>query len=850
MKSIAPQSRKRRALQFAVLREQVQIATSLPSSYPLITSTSIMTSMQRTPITHPQQQQQQQLGNENKCPNNTPLTNDKSKTGMVAKMAILFDQSNARNKRVREVDFGGKKRFKCAALVAKDTISPKETTEPKMVIDKASSSSETSSPVEEAPILPLTPNETPLSQLHTTNANNDVLRERRRKIMLQERRMEKVLSQKSAEKSAIEDGASTVALGGTLEEGASVVAAKVEVSKTESVALGAMHQQSKVQRQATVNITLQPSHDDSTPSQSFTMTSRVLLFALALFEVQQHCTTTSNLLAAILQCVSSCFGSVLSWFDTALMQSDNGLFFRVVLEFRQASVAWFREVVFPWRNALHVAFVLAFMIRGFTNALASVRALQRPTPSFDDKKRHQLKCVVLFVTIASCWMMVLPLFHTCNHYKKGKSTQFCFFVEASKNVISAPRYSTIDIIVIKLYKMMHLVVKRTIKGHVMKQLYRAFINPFRFHGRLKKLFTIIRWAKFLAPLIGTCNKLRGHILDMSQKKRQHSTSKTARRMWKEVLDALSTQTKSERAALLIQKSFRERRENKAKRRYELLVTNRNNGEVTHQIRKKLKEERTLSKSKLAKFEVLDNQRELRRQVSQDERANITKYNEAKRKEKKRLLLSPKTAFAVVWKCVAISCVVLEISQILFAPVLSGELGKMPLDKFISAILFASPCESKKPRTNATPSIMFPAIDDLDRYLCTNSSLKQNWLVAVHILASILVLFTNTVFFLDVLVTFLTGELTSSGKLVPKPFFARYILPGIGLQLIVNPTMVELSGLFKRAVNYANAVGPSLCSQLLVTCFPMVSHCYDCLLDIVFDFVERQNKILLRRPIFD
>jgi hypothetical protein len=146
--------------------------------------------------------------------------------------------------------------------------------------------------------------------------------------------------------------------------------------------------------------------------------------------------------------------------------------------------------------------------------------------------------------------------------------------------------------------------------------------------------------------------------------------------------------------------------------------------------------------------------------------------------------------------------------------------------------------------------MFPAIDDLDRYLCTNSSLKQNWLVAVHILASILVLFTNTVFFLDVLVTFLTGELTSSGKLVPKPFFARYILPGIGLQLIVNPTMVELSGLFKRAVNYANAVGPSLCSQLLVTCFPMVSHCYDCLLDIVFDFVERQNKILLRRPIFD
>ncbi|KAL3943741.1 MAG: hypothetical protein SGBAC_002164 [Bacillariaceae sp.] len=48
-------------------------------------------------------------------------------------------------------------------------------------------------------------------------------------------------------------------------------------------------------------------------------------------------------------------------------------------------------------------------------------------------------------------------------------------------------------------------------------------------------------------------------------------------------------------------------------------------------------------------------------------------------------------------------------------------------------------------------------------------------------------------FMDVFITFFIGEFDSdNGTLVPKPFFKRWIVPGIALQLLVNPQMEEVS----------------------------------------------------------
>lgn len=49
------------------------------------------------------------------------------------------------------------------------------------------------------------------------------------------------------------------------------------------------------------------------------------------------------------------------------------------------------------------------------------------------------------------------------------------------------------------------------------------------------------------------------------------------------------------------------------------------------------------------------------------------------------------------------------------------------------------------------------------------------------------------YFLDVFITFFTGEFhQESGALIPKPFFQRWILPGLVLQLLVNPYMKAVS----------------------------------------------------------
>eukprot|EP00585_Thalassiosira_rotula_P016170 CAMPEP_0196173652 /NCGR_PEP_ID=MMETSP0911-20130528/6919_1 /TAXON_ID=49265 /ORGANISM="Thalassiosira rotula, Strain GSO102" /LENGTH=506 /DNA_ID=CAMNT_0041440891 /DNA_START=12 /DNA_END=1532 /DNA_ORIENTATION=+ len=484
------------------------------------------------------------------------------------------------------------------------------------------------------------------------------------------------------------------------------------------------------------------------------------------------------------------------------------------------------------------------------------------------------RTLLFFLLVVSCWMALLPMFKDCGSEANTNASdngQFCFFVGSSSSAlwkgrvassshgsgslsISTPRYSLLDLLATIWYTKTKVIVKSKIKGRLVREIQRGLWRPLAFHGRLKKLLLFLRWAKFLAPLAGACNKFRGHVLDTIQKRRQHIASQRARKRWNDLLDALSQRSKSERAVLELQKRFRERREIKARRRFELMTPERNasDSRVAHRIRKRLAEVQLSSRSKLDRMEALDGQRKRRRMVSDDEREDIVRHERNERRLKKRLLLSPKTYFAVGWKCLTVACVALEISQIAFAPVLSGEMKKMPLDEFLSRVLGASSSRCgdgsrKKSIVSTAPLNMFiPVINNVGDMACKASSWRQTWHVATDLIATtVLVPIVNAIFFLDVFVTFFTGELTSSATLVPKPFFARYVLPGVGLQLLVNPSMVEISRLAKGIIDRAMHVGPSLCFHLFLGCVPFVSYCYDCLLDIIFDFVERQNMVVTK-----
>ncbi|KAL9187128.1 hypothetical protein ACHAXT_010848 [Thalassiosira profunda] len=483
-----------------------------------------------------------------------------------------------------------------------------------------------------------------------------------------------------------------------------------------------------------------------------------------------------------------------------------------------------------WDDVFHAGFVVAFAIRALLASLDGAR-------KHSDKRKEgcRLQTALVYASFACGWMALLPLFRDCG-------VRFRFFVNRSGEVAS-PRYSLADVVAREWYRRTNVFIRSKIKGRVTREILRALGRPLAIHSKLKRLFALLRWAKFVGPLVGTCNKFRGHVLDMVKKRRQRTTSRAAQQRWSDLLDALFQQSKLEWATLKLQRRFRQNRASKARRRYALMSQTRtsSNAAMAHQIRRRLVEEQLTSRSKLEKMDQRDSIRQVKRQVSQLERTSITKHRESERRLKKRLLLSPKTSFAVAWRNVTVACVALEMSQIAFAPMLSGELKKMPLDMFLLTVLNASSLCSGDAATKEAPSIFVPAVYSLAEITCSASALRQIWLVATHVLATVLVPVVQAIFFVDVFITFFTGELTAAGTLVPKPLVARYLVPGVGLQLLVNPTMAEVSRKLKQVAAHSMHIGPSLCFHLVLTCAPFAAGCYDCFLDGVIDFVERQNR---------
>jgi hypothetical protein len=237
-----------------------------------------------------------------------------------------------------------------------------------------------------------------------------------------------------------------------------------------------------------------------------------------------------------------------------------------------------------------------------------------------------------------------------------------------------------------------------------------------------------------------------------------------------------------------------------------------------------------SKTSLRKIELIEEEHKLLQQITMLDRINITQHEHKERTRKKRLLLSPRTNFAVRWKFLTIVCAVIEISQFIFAPSLAGELKKMPLEMFLDKVIING-------QQRGYNSIFY---------------YNDNVIIVLsHIVISTLVATINTITFLDVFITFFTGEIvrqktskttidnntvtrpSSKVLLVPKSFFTRWIIPGIGLQLIVNPTMSLFSSWVKDLfVHVIGGVGPSLCLHLLLSIMPFVIVMYDRILDVI------------------
>jgi len=417
----------------------------------------------------------------------------------------------------------------------------------------------------------------------------------------------------------------------------------------------------------------------------------------------------------------------------------------------------------------------------------------------------------------------------------------------------------------------------------------AFRNPRRFQLRLKQILTAVRWIKYLAPLVGAINKLKGNVDDMRNKRRQKRIADKQRRVQQLLWKTTPLHIRETQAATIIQRAHRAHMRRKA-----LTVKGLTSswGDTKHvaairiqgalrsymfrarwRLRQKTSEFKRLCDMQQEKKEDLDGQAKKRLFELQDELCA-----EASRLINKRLLLRPNTRFAVAWKVLFVVAVVLEVTQLALQPwfeshtnhgvgqhmsmpdfialsfiptrasqreecgYIPERMGVFPLDFFstrkgrnrldvasmpwyctqpgssiqeaysdaVSLLLVPAPvsewpaCRKSKAKWRQSDK------GDSRRWYCRQpySYLHRIYRHVFDYLLDQFIIIISFVCFLDVFVTFFTGEIHAlTGELIPKPFFSRWFFPGLALQLLVNPQVASVANGIAAFWNTVIDVGP-------------------------------------------
>ena len=371
----------------------------------------------------------------------------------------------------------------------------------------------------------------------------------------------------------------------------------------------------------------------------------------------------------------------------------------------------------------------------------------------------------------------------------------------------------------------------------------AIRNPRKAAQRFGKIRTGLRWLKYLAPLIATGNKLRGNMMDLIKKYHQRKEAKAARKLridlWKKQKSDLDPDVLKTKAATLIQSRFRSRQAQRSVRALQLLLGKKEELAVLRMqriLRTKLQKARkNLMLKKIELQKLTQKQNEMKRtkaNLSIEERMRLYKLQdelgtEARELINKKLLLRPNTSFAVTWKVLFVVCVFFEIGQLALAPALEKYINhrtgeQLDIEQVLSYNLVPTPVSRlkqcgyineteeelyiekqpprvvrwlKKARPHKPGFLQRHHDNDNDPssfpWYCAKPVAAVQWCYVqlIKLLLHEFMVVVGIVCFLDVFVTFFTGELDpENGNLIPKPFFTRWILPGIVLRLLVNPQM--------------------------------------------------------------
>jgi hypothetical protein len=352
-----------------------------------------------------------------------------------------------------------------------------------------------------------------------------------------------------------------------------------------------------------------------------------------------------------------------------------------------------------------------------------------------------------------------------------------------------------------------------VKRYISKEMIAlALTHPLKLHFRLRQLATYIRWAKFLTPLIGTLNKFKGHCIDLHRKWSQRRRSRRANQLWHSTLSRMRQQRRYEAAILRIQRNFRTRRKSKTEKRMNLMKDRRSKTKSAKKIHLRLRRQASQARLGIAKIDLVHAENSKRRMISESDILQMTLHKRGAR-DRRTFLLRPDTNFAVLWKCVTVLTVLLEVFSLSLAPKMTGELRKLDLKEF--AEMCAASLQCNDPDT-----------------------MRRFWALVAVQLAQFLANAVPVVSFASVFIEFYTGELSSeSGLVVPKPFFSRWIVPGVLLQLLVNPSMKNTSRNVRAVMSAVKSIGFARVASF----YPLLILVWDVAVESLHWFIEIQNR---------
>lgn len=332
----------------------------------------------------------------------------------------------------------------------------------------------------------------------------------------------------------------------------------------------------------------------------------------------------------------------------------------------------------------------------------------------------------------------------------------------------------------------------------------AIKNPIQMKRYVSKALNVIRWLKYLLPIIGSINKIAQNAKKFMITYRQNQVAKKVRRVKKILWEKLAPEERRRAAAIRIQSNFRKWKSKKQVAiMMDVLAVMRVKNEkekaaivLQRTFRRHLEKARRKVVARVMELERLKSCRLSEKEEERVQKLQIELEGELIEKRKTLFLHRPNSSFCTWWKGIMVGVILFDIFLKYNEKEMKTTKSQVQvLEHYLVHKYLPTAMDETK---ECKPLIPEPSFFDRIFHRTKQIQFDTPWFCegifassqAAYLSVAFFVVYKATfavaaLLLLDVFVTFFTGEFDDSGTLQPQPLVKRWIL-GLGLKLLLHP----------------------------------------------------------------